>query len=61
MFHGVAVGGGDIEVVDAGGEGLFDGCVDHGLGQVLAAKAGGAEGDDGTVVVYAAEFAALHG
>ena len=51
MFHGVAVGGGDVEVVDAGGEGALDGLVDLGLGQVLAAKAGGAEGDDGAVVV----------
>ena len=61
VFHGVAVGGGDIEVVDAGGEGLLDGGVDHGLGEVGAAEAGGAEGDDGAVVVEAAEFAALHG
>ena len=32
-------------------EGEFDGLVHLGLGQVLAAKAGGAEGDDGAVVV----------
>ena len=61
VFHGVAVGGGDIEVVDAGGEGALDGLVDHGLGEVGAAEAGGAEGDDGAVVVYPAEFAAVHG
>ena len=61
MFHGVAVGGGDVEVVDAGGEGEFHGLVHLGLGQVLAAKAGGAEGDDGAVVVYASELASLHG
>ena len=61
MFHGVAVGGGDVEVVDAGGEGEFHGLVHLGLGQVLAAKAGGAEGDDRAVVVYASELASLHG
>ena len=61
VFHGVAVGGGDVEVVDAGGEGEFHGLVHLGLGQVLAAKAGGAEGDDGAVVVYASELASLHG
>ena len=56
VFHGVAVGGGDIEVVDAGGEGLLDGGVDDGPGEVGAAEAGGAEGDDGAVVVDAAEL-----
>ena len=60
VLHGVAVGGGDVEMVDAGGEGEFHGLVHLGLRQVLAPKTGGAEGDDGAVVVYASELASLH-